>query len=134
MADKLFNTVYLTHPRKCDLVRCRMPTWLAVKDFHFRTPEDAWRSTLDFAADVKASRPDPADHIILSGWLTDEQDERGAFTVRVNWEHTVDPQSLHDEIERERRQSEQQTEQAKEDRPPSSFQIDAARSRGETSA
>lgn len=104
--DNLFPTVYITYPRKCALVRCQMKSDRAVKECAFSSAEQAWEHWLSYASSVDQPRPDPADFIVVSGAFTNDVNRHGAHLVLLDWQHTYDPQSFYEEVERERQMAE----------------------------
>lgn len=107
MSDKLFDTCYMWFPRTSAQVRQRMPTWRCIYERIVWGAETAWKDLQRMHDESWIERPDPADFIIVAGFVTDEKDERGARIIRADWERTYDPQSFYEEVERERRLAEE---------------------------
>lgn len=107
MSDKLHDTCYMWFPRKCGTVRRRMATTRCVDDHLRWSAEGAWAQRLELSRETNNPRPDPADYIIVAGFVTDEMDKNGARLIRADWSHTYDPQGFYEEVERERRLAEE---------------------------
>lgn len=104
--DNLFPTVYTAFHRKSDMVRCHLASWRVGDDYAFRSAEEAWRHEVDVCRACRRPRPDPADFIVVSGALTNDVDKHGSHLVVADWQHTYDPQSFYEEVERERQLAE----------------------------
>lgn len=106
--SKPFANVYLTYPRGCALVRRRLKGWRMHDDFVHHSVEAAWNSFVLRQIAAGFGRPDPSEHVVVVGRMAHERDERGTREVFADWSRTFDPQSFHEEIERERQLAEQQ--------------------------
>lgn len=105
---ELFKETYTVFPRGCAQVRERLPDWRLTEAHQHRDVDAAWRHELSQSAECGMDRPDPARYVIVGGAVTDDVDEHGATRVVADWTRTFDPQSFHEEVERERRVREEE--------------------------
>lgn len=104
--DSLFPIVYAAFHHKSDMVRCHLANWRVGDDYAFRSVEEAWRHEVEVARACRQPQPDPADYVIVSGAMSNDVDKNGAHLVIADWQHTYDPQSFYEEVERERQMAE----------------------------
>lgn len=102
MSDKLHDTCYMWFPRKCEFTRRRLANWHCTEAHICSSVDAAWAQRLGLSRETNTPRPDPADYIIVAGFVTDERNKGGARLIRADWEHTYDPQGFYEEVERAR--------------------------------